>query len=81
MIFEHEDFRFGLLWPCLGPSAHLKGFIIEVYLAEIESELTINYRYHESGYQSQFFDKNIPWKFMIMKSFDELGAHFEVSIM
>ena len=43
--------------------------------------MTINYEHDESGYQNEFYDKNIPWNFKIMKSLDKLGANFEVNII
>ena len=43
--------------------------------------MTINYKHDESGYQNEFYDRNIPWNFKIMKSLDKLGANFEVNII
>ena len=47
---------------------------------EIESCLTINSKHNESGYKNEFYDKNNPESFKIMKSLDNLGASFEVNI-
>ena len=47
---------------------------------EIESCLTINHKHNESGYKNEFYDKNNPESFKIMKSLDNLGASFEVNI-
>ena len=56
------------------------GFIIEASWVEIESCLTINYKHSESGYKNEFYDRNNPESFKIMKSLDNLGASFEVNI-
>ena len=56
------------------------GFIIEASWVEMEGCLTINYKHSESGYKNEFYDRNNPESFKIMKSLDNLGASFEVNI-